>query len=632
MKKFCFALALLSLSISFAPAQTQQQTQPRPTRQIANQDVIDLTQYGVRVQPDQRLIVMMAALEAAGFDSKDNSLFRQQVRKDIEGLDPELRRRMREFFTRSNRGLENATPTDQAARYVSLAYALTNAPDLSEPARSTDLPAGLLEVLDFAPLVREFYRKSGIDSKLLEYTRKYQAVGDLMRPNVARAVNDVALYLNTRPQLVVIERVTTTNQQTTAKKDKKPRLQATEVKERERNFYVVPDLLAVPNSVKFRSIGDNYYAIVGADVQAENSSEFRRAYLQYLVDPFIYKNAKEIALQRDAIRSLLDELTAKKKEEFDNLKKQGRIEATAVFESPVSPDVFLATARSLVVAADAMQLRNRKIEVATFNARREIDKLKTDAEKRKVSDALRAFQATVESDTFAALSEGYENGAVLAFYFADQLRGQETAGFDVGSSFADMVATFDGGKEKSRLRQNETERQQALIALAKRRAEASTQAVTVDDETARIRSSELIAGLNEVEGLLKIKDFEEAEKRLGEMLVKHPGELRVIYAMGRTASQSASTAFDEGLRDERLKKAMTHYQNILQLKNADTPLALLSNTLVALAVIYEFYADERPELKDAALKHFSEAVALGNLPNSSYREAVAGRDRLTKKQ
>lgn len=624
MKKFCFSIALLALSVNFVVAQT-----PQP--QTMTQNVIDLTEYGVRIQPDQRLIIVMAALEAAGFDAKDNSVFRQQLRKDIEGTDPELRRRMREFFTRNNRGLENATPTDQAARYVSLAYALSSAPDLAEPARSTDLPAGLLEVLDFAPLVREFYRKSGIDAKMPVYTRNYQAVGDSFRPGVARAISDVTAYLNTRPQLTVLERVTTTNKNTTAKKSGKPNLQSTEIKERQRNFYVVPDLLAVPNSVKFRVIGDNYYAVVGAEAKPEASSELRRAYLQFLVDPLIYKNAKEIAVQRDAIRSLLDELTAKKQSEFENLKKQGKIDTAAVFESPISVDVFLATARSLVVAGDAMQTRNRKTEVAAILARREIDKAKTQPEKLKISAALKETQTAIENETFAALSEGYENGAVLAFYFADQLRGQESAGFDVASSFADIVTTFDGGKEKSRLRGNETARQEALAALAKRRADAG-KTVEVDDATARIRNNELVAGLNDVENLLKIKDFDAAENRLGDMLIKYPGEPRVLYAMGRTASQSATVVFDETLRDERLKKAEAHYLNVLQLKNADTPPALLSNTHVALASIYEFYADEKAEYKDLALKHFNDAVAIGKLPNSSYAEAVAGKERLTKKQ
>ena len=43
------------------------------------------------------------------------------------------------------------------------------------------MPGSLLEVLDFAPLVREFYRRSRIEDNLVIYTRAYQAEGDRLR-------------------------------------------------------------------------------------------------------------------------------------------------------------------------------------------------------------------------------------------------------------------------------------------------------------------------------------------------------------------------------------------------------------------------------------------------------------------
>lgn len=626
MKKFYFSALIFALSASAIFAQqTQPSPQQRQTIQAAGQP-FDLTQYGVRIQPDQRLIIVMAALEAAGFDSKNDSLFRQQLRKDLETLDPDLRRRMREFFTRANKNLETATPTDQAARYVSLAYALTPAPDLSEPARSPDLPAGLLEVLDFAPLVREFYRKSGIAEKLPEYTRKYQAIGDSFRPNVARAIGDVTGYLNTRPQLTIVQRVTTTNKDTSAKKDKKPTLQSVEVKERERNFYVVPDLLAVPNSVRFRIIGDDYFAIIGSEVQPEKSSEIRRAYLQFLIDPLVYKNAKEIGAQREAIRGLLEE----------------QIKAGA----NVSPDPFFAVARSFVAAADVRQRKQARIEHATLVARQKIDKNKPvstsgNAKSVQITDEVwvennRLTFPKAEAEAFAELSEAYESGAVLAFFFDEQLRGIESAGFDVTGSFADIILSFDAGKEKARLKENQAARKQAVADLAKRRQENAAKQIVENDSASQIRNNELIKGLNDVEQMLKTQDFEQAENFLKEMLLKFPGEPRILYALGRTASLSANNVFDEGLRDERLKKAAAHYLSVLQVKNEDTPKALISNTHVALGKIYEFYEDAAEEnkaaFKAAALKQFDAAIALGNVPNGSYAEAVARKERLMKKQ
>src|SRR5207253_8342658 len=130
--------------------------------------------------------------DAAGFDptpkGEDPSVFRAQVRKDQASLDPDLKKRMASFFERYKlrEGVKELPPAQQAARYVSLAYALGNAPAFEAPARTDDLPGGLLEVLDFAPLVREFYRKSGIDERMPVYIRMYQAEGDrLRRPTIA---------------------------------------------------------------------------------------------------------------------------------------------------------------------------------------------------------------------------------------------------------------------------------------------------------------------------------------------------------------------------------------------------------------------------------------------------------------
>src|SRR5439155_2124063 len=114
-----------------------QQSQSRPPA------AFDLAEYGVSFQTEPRLIIMMAALEAAGFDpvaaDGQASVFRSQVRKDLIDLDPDLRQRLRTFYER-NKLPAPATAADQAARYVSLAFALGPPPSLEAPERSEELP------------------------------------------------------------------------------------------------------------------------------------------------------------------------------------------------------------------------------------------------------------------------------------------------------------------------------------------------------------------------------------------------------------------------------------------------------------------------------------------------------------
>src|SRR5215208_5853746 len=153
-------LLIILASIVSAGNISSQQVQQRPPASF------QISEYGVDFQADPRLIAVMAALEAAGFDplpsGRTPTSFRAKLRKDLANLDPALRERLKSFYDRYKLPAP-ATAADQAARYVSLALALGPPPGLEAPPRSEDLPSGLLEVLDFAPLIQEFYRRSGID-------------------------------------------------------------------------------------------------------------------------------------------------------------------------------------------------------------------------------------------------------------------------------------------------------------------------------------------------------------------------------------------------------------------------------------------------------------------------------------
>jgi hypothetical protein len=595
---FCLAFPIFAQTPKPSPTPTPT---PRPTVQT-NQNVFDLSEYGVQIQPDSRLIVVMAALEVAGFDptpGQKPSLFRQRLQENLKDLDPELRRRLQEFYTRNNKNLVKATPGEQAARYVSLAYSLTPVPELMEPARTDDLPGSLLEILDFAPLVREFYRKSRIEANLPEYVRSYQAIGDSWRQPTAVMVRDLLAYMRTRPQLTYMEKVKV------ATGDKKKKLEKTELREHTRRFLIVPDLLGVPGTVKLRVIGDDYFAVVTDGVDLSSSSELRRAYLQFIIDPLINNNAKEIAVHREAIKSLLAER-----------EQAGKT---------VSPDIFLAVARSLVVAADAREEEFYKTDRATALARQRIDQLKNADDKKALAESLKKFREQAEHETFLDLAEGYDSGAVLSFFFADQLRGLENSGFDIASSLTDMIISFDINKEKARLTANAEQRKQALAELAERRKKANETVVVVETPK-NPKEAKLVAGLREADELIRLRDLEKAEARLKELLLEYNGEPRIFYYLGRVASLTAVDAIDESVRDERLNKALTNYRNVIVSSASDTDPALRSLSYVAIAKIFEFREDN-----SSALQAYEQAIKIGNVKGGAYQEALAGKQRLSPK-
>jgi hypothetical protein len=588
------------------PAQPPSRPTPSPNPQSPQTRPgapFELSEYGVTLQPDARLIIVMAALEAAGFDptpaGKEPAAFRTLVRKDLANLDPNLRQRLKTYFEQ-NKLPAPATAADQAARYVSLAYALSAPPLLEAPDRSDDLPGGVLEVLDFAPLVREFYKKSGIDERLASYMHAYQAEGDRLRPQAAEMVRAVLSYLHTRPILISSERV-----RVKSPDKKKSNVVTYSTREHERRFYIVPDLMATPGTINFRVIADDYYAIVPEGIDP-TSSELRRGYLQFVIDPLVLKFNKDVAGHRDQIKQLIDA----------RVKEGGN----------VSPDVFIVVGRSLVAAADARFEESMRLAAVTNIQRSRLQQAKDDAARRAIARQAEASRAAIADEAIARLAEDYERGAVLAFFFADQLRDFQESGFDVASFFADVISGFDPVRETRRL---------ADVHAARERAQAARKAhgrysVWLIDPTAETRetvdtprTSALVKSLTEVEKLLQTRNYEAAESRLKSLLQEYPGDARLFFALGQTSSLWARDTTDDDLQTQRLNRALSNYGFAVQAASLDSDRALLSRAHEAMGRILAFL-----DQKDEALKEFEAAIKIGEVNGGAYRDALEGKRKL----
>ena len=595
--------AVVSLHAQTAPGP---KPSPRPNTSAPPTQAtsFDLAEYGVRLEPDQRLIIVMAALDAAGFDptpGKEPSTFRALLKKDLENLDPDLRRRMREFYQRNKRPAP-AGPADEAARYVSLAYALSAAPALDAPERSDDLPAGVLEVLDFAPLVREFYKKSGIDEHLPAYVRAYYAEADRMRRPTADLVRAILTYLHTRPLTTVTERV-----QVRSPDKKKNAKTAYTTVEHERRFFIVPDLLAAPGTINFRVIADDYYTIVPEGTQPA-SSELRRAYIQYVVDALVLGGNKEIAAKREQIKELIDART-----------KEG---------ATISPDPFVVVGRSLVAAADARFEESLRMSEVDRWQRTRLAAAKDDAGRTAVAREAQAARAAISDEAIARLAEDYENGAVLDFYFADQFRDISASGFDVANFFGDMIAGIDPVRETKRLSETKMARDRAIAA---RKAHPYYSSWLVDpsfkvseSDHADPRDAGLTRSLKEVETLLQTRHYPEAETKLKSLLQEHPGDARLMFALGQTASLWARDTTDDDLQEQRLNQALANYGFAVQAASPETDRVLLSRAHEAMGRILAFL-----DRKDEAMKEFDAAIRIGEVAGGAYRDALDGKRKLS---
>ena len=610
MKQIISLTIVLALNCTVGYSQTKPNPGASPSpggsRQVQQREPagFDLSEYGVSFQTEPRLIIMMAALEAAGFDpttlSTGPSIFRTQVRKDLSNLDPDLRNRLRTFYER-NRLPAPATAADQAARYVSLAFALGPPPSLDAPARSEDLPASLLEVLDFAPLVQEFYRRSHIDERLVGYTLAYQAEGDRLRKPTAEMVRAVLTYLHTRPITLSLERVQVKSP-TTAKKKNAPKTYNT--REHERHFIIVPDLLGASGAINFRVIGDEYYEVL-PEGTAPVSSELRRGYLQYVIDALLLRFNRDVAGRRDQIKQLLADR-----------EKTG---------ASVSPDVFLAVSRSLVAAADARLEEVRRLEALSREFRARLASARDEASRQAIARDVQAATTAITDETVARLADDYERGAILAFFFAEQLKGIESSGFDVANFFVDMISSFDPVREGRRLAENAEARQRALAA---RQARLSAKSVESDtpmySEAEAARAATLVKKLGEIEQTLRLKDYNVAEARLKDLLKDFPREPRIFFALAQTASFAAADATDEAVQTERLNRALGNYRLAVEASSPETDRALISRAHEAMGRIHAFL-----ENKTEAAKEFDAAIRVGDIAGGAYKEAVDGKKKLT---
>ncbi len=582
---------------------------------------MDLSAYGLRIEADKRLIVVLATLEMAEGQnpsgrteklldtplSERGAIFRDELRREHADLPEDLKRKISTFVTRHKRLHQRSTDAQIVAPFIAMAYALTPAPQLADPVITTDLPGPLLDVLDFAPLVREFYRRSGIAAKLDEYAKRYVADTEgKLRSSAREMVGELLDYLHTRPLLLITERTTTESQKRRGKT-----LQQVETREHERRFVVVPEKLAPKGNVTFLNIRDDYYVIVPPDTEL-NFSDARRAFLQFVVDPLVLARSREMEAIRAWAKPILDE----------------RRKA----DPQISPDVYLAVSRSLVAAADIRQAQYTQSMAATQTARRMIDQIqasadksktrvdqaKVDSEKRAVSAGLERTKQILADEAILRLYEDYEKGAVLSFYFAEQLKGIEDSGFDIASSLQDMLASFDPSKEADRLSVTAEARKRALVARDTRRSTPDTAPVVENPVTRK---------LLDIQKFIDAKDYAKAEVELKQILVSDSSDPRVHYTIGRVASLNAAAIDDPEQQAQKLLDAKAAYSSVLQTATSSTDRALLSLTYVALARIYEFMDDN-----GYAIQLYDKAIELRDVTGGAYNDALAGKQRLIKRQ
>jgi signal transduction protein with GAF and PtsI domain len=142
-------------------------------------------------------------------------------------------------------------------------------------------------------------------------------------------------------------------------------------------------------------------------------------------------------------------------------------------------------------------------------------------------------------------------------------------------------------------------------------------------EAEAAKAAVLVKQLSDIEQTLRLKDYNNAEKRLKELLKDYPREPRVFFALAQTASLAAVDATDEDVQAERLNRALGNYRLALEASSPETDRAIISRAHEAMGRIHAFL-----ENAAEASKEFDAAIKIGDVPGGAYKEALEGKKKL----
>lgn len=579
---------VLSAQAQQTKPQTQKGVQPPPAKELAG--FISPAEANVRIEPDVRTFAVMAALNVAGFDYETGgqplSPARAELRKDLAKLDPQVKEKLAAFYKAHRRqGVDE--PAD-AARYAALSLMMTPPPGFTiYQSGDRPLPDDLQPLLDFVPLLREFYVKSGIRELIPKYTSIGEAYAAAYRTPVGSVIYQVLDYFHTKPEIVINMRplVVTTGELEARKKS------TVITRTRTRQVFVIPDPLAAIDTstvrgdilnqkedLLARKIGDDYIVIVGPS-RAALADPVRQAMIRFVVDPLIERHLKAALEYKDPILALVGSVPTAAKQ--------------------YTTSVYLVIRESLAQATEA---RLRRIQAI----------------------ATRANYG--EDDAQFDLAQAYLRGAVLSFHFYDSLIGLEKVGIGMEDFFDQMVATTKFDREAARKREIDP-----LVArVSARRFKAGPNAGS-EAASAKAVIGAMAAKILASDDLIREKRFAEARSILDEILAVEPKNARALYGMAQVLTQTASAAeldpkADENdkiqLQHDRLEKAINLYRKAIENASKDSERWLIQWSHVFLGRIFDFQ-----EFRADAIAEYEKAIALGEVSNGAYKEALEGKQR-----
>jgi hypothetical protein len=593
------SMLLITLSINASPQQSQPQSSNRSSQQkrqtqgreqdqqpkpqvvdrrklpLADRPNLSIADVNTDIAVDRRVIVMMAALNIAGYDyepgNRPLTTLRQQIREDLKNTNPELVRKLRNHFDAHRKGVSDAAAV---APYLSLALSLTEPPAFLIDVPAERLPEDVREITDFALLLDEFYRATGFAKLLPKYVEACVKTAQTYGPAVGAALGTVLSYLHTEPILELPPLYIARRSAAARSGDRKNAQQEPplDIPNRVRQFVIMPDLLNATGAANLRVVRDAYFLLLGPTTEP-NLEAMRRAFLSFVIDPMTERQVKEVAAVRNELKKLMESRGPRLDPEY--------AERSAY---------FLIT-DSLVRATDT------RMDVIGFATRRQ----------------------SSEDEALYDLSLAYDRGAVLVYHFYNQIKAYEAVGVNIRDYFAEMLKNIDFERESKRL----DEYAQRLARVRQLRTEATL--APAPPPTISNADEKLVAQIVDADRMMKARKYDEAQVVLQTALKENPSNARVLFGMAEVASKKAALIEDPDRVEESLFAAVEFYRQAAKNASPETEKWLMQRSYVAAAKILDFIVDTNPALADKlsaeAAAAYDLALQLGKVEGGAYEEA-----------
>lgn len=524
------------------------------------------SEVNVRIEADPRLIITMAAINIAGFDYEPSGLAlgqaRAELRRDLADLNPSIKKKLADFYSANRRaGVEEAA---DALRYAALSLWMSEPPPLLISGQREKIPEDLKPLIPFADLAREFYLNSRFKQVLPKYLAMASEQAAAYQRPVGELIYAITDYFHARPDTTI---------------HMKPL-----VLESDRGKRGEPTLVARSRTRQVFILVDPFSAAGTSVVRDDLLNQRYELLARRLGDDYIVILGPSASLEpigRALIRFVIDPIIERHLRKALEYKDQitGLVSSIPSADKELSSSVYLVIRESLAAAAEA---RLRRL------------------------GHLRGRTGYTEDDAIRDLARAYQRGAALAFHFYEQLTGLEKVGISIEDVFDQMIETIKFDREAKRPKSFEG----AAPALPTQPA-GSIEKILLADE------------------LIRQRRLQEARMHLEQVLALEPNNARALYGLARVINQMPSPIELDQNADEndkiqaqydRLNRAISLYRKAIEKASPEQERWLIQWSHVLIGRIYDFL-----EFRADAIAEYEKALALGEVPNGAYREALEGK-------